>query len=131
MNSAAVEDLFGANFDIVLAHAERVLDGLSAVGIPDPHLHEGARLLGGYPNPFNPATTIRFTIPEAGHVTVRIRDVMGRQIRSLLDRTVPAGLHAAEWDGRDEQGNVVGTGVYLGEMEFGDERHSVKLTLMK
>jgi len=65
------------------------------------------------PNPFNPATTISYTVPDAGGVvTLRIYDVAGRLVRSLVDGFEPAGEHAVAWDGRNDRGRAVASGIY-------------------
>lgn len=66
-----------------------------------------------YPNPFNPAVAIRFTLAEAGHATLRIYDVSGRLVRTLIDGKHSAGLHEARWNGRGERGEAVSSGVYF------------------
>ncbi|HPU86411.1 MAG TPA: FlgD immunoglobulin-like domain containing protein, partial [Candidatus Latescibacteria bacterium] len=71
------------------------------------------------PNPFNPSTTIRFTLTEAGHVTLAVYDVNGRLVRTLVGptasaaQTFPSGPHEVVWDGRDSNGREVASGVYL------------------
>ena len=70
-------------------------------------------LLGNYPNPFNPRTTIAFDLPEESHVTLTIYDVMGREIVRLLDENQPAGFRQVIWDGKDKSGQTVSSGNYL------------------
>ena len=71
------------------------------------------RLTQNAPNPFNPSTTIRFALPEEGHVQIGIYDLTGRYVRTLIDRTVSAGNHAVRWDGRDSTGRTAASGVYI------------------
>ncbi len=66
-----------------------------------------------YPNPFNPMTTIRYEIAEPSKVELRIYDLRGREIRTLVDERQPAGAKAVAWDGRDNAGRPVGSGVYI------------------
>jgi hypothetical protein len=66
-----------------------------------------------FPNPFNPSTTIRFALPEAGAVHLTVYDVTGRVIRTLVDGTVEAGAHKIVWDGRDMVGREAASGVYI------------------
>ncbi len=66
-----------------------------------------------YPNPFNPVTTIRYELPEPSHVTLIIYDIMGREVRRLVNDVVHPGYHTATWDSRNEAGNLVSSGVYL------------------
>ena len=71
------------------------------------------RLLTASPNPFNPATTIRFDLAAPGHVTLAVYDVGGRLVRILVDRPMAAGPHEAIWDGRSAAGSVSASGVYF------------------
>ena len=83
------------------------------------------------PNPFNPRTTIRFDVPRAGRVEVRIYDMRGRSVRTLADADLAAGRHEAVWDGRDEDGGAAAAGVYLLRVATGGEQRSAKLVLAK
>jgi hypothetical protein len=71
------------------------------------------RLHGNHPNPFNPSTTIRFSLAQSGYASLKIYDVRGRMIRSLVDDTMPAGDHEIRWDGRTEDGSRAASGVYF------------------
>jgi hypothetical protein len=66
-----------------------------------------------YPNPFNPRTDIRFDIPEAAHVTLKIYNLLGEEIRTLVDNDVETGFHAISWDGKNETGKELPSGVYI------------------
>ncbi len=72
-----------------------------------------------YPNPFNPETQIRYELPEASHVTLRLYNLMGQLVRTLVDAEEPAGSHAVRWDGRDAQGQELASGVYLYQIKAG------------
>lgn len=87
-----------------------------------------------YPNPFNPSTVIRFTIPSAlAHrsVTLVIYDVLGREVRSLYQGELPAGTYLAQWDGRNQAGAELSSGTYIYTITAGDEKVSGKLMLVK
>lgn len=73
----------------------------------------GARLLPVFPNPFNPATTIRFELDRAGRVRLAIHDVEGREVRTLASGMMDAGGHAVAWNGVDSNGRRVTSGVYF------------------
>ena len=70
-----------------------------------------------YPNPFNPSTSISYDIPFASRVTMKIFDVTGRQVRTLVDVLLHAGYHTAVWDGRNDAGASVSTGMYIYRIE--------------
>ncbi len=84
-----------------------------------------------HPNPFNPVTKIRFSLSEPGHVTIRVHDVSGRVVRTLIDETVASpGPGSVVWDGRDERGQRCASGVYFYRLEapaFRTERRMVLL----
>ena len=73
-----------------------------------------------YPNPFNASTTLRYTLSRPARVRMSVYDVLGRYVRTLMDEACPAGSHALMWDGTDEGGRTVASGVYLYRMEAGD-----------
>lgn len=73
----------------------------------------GIRLEQSFPNPFNPATRIRYSLPTDMHVQLTIHDIAGRCIRTLDDASQPAGEHEVVWDGRNDLGTNVASGVYL------------------
>jgi hypothetical protein len=83
------------------------------VAVPLPAVPAVASLGPNRPNPFNPRTEIVFAIPEAGQVSLRVYDAAGRLVRTLLDAVLPAGPGAVSWDGRDQAGRAVASGVYL------------------
>ena len=70
-------------------------------------------LTQNYPNPFNPLTTINFHLPEQSKVFVAVYDVQGHQVATLVDRELDAGCYDTYWNGRDESGNTVESGVYM------------------
>jgi flagellar hook assembly protein FlgD len=84
-----------------------------------------------YPNPFNPSTRIPFVVPSAGHVTMTIYDVSGRRVSVLVDRTYDAGQHWAEWNGTNDAGNPVSSGIYVVRLDHRDDHRSMKLTVTK
>ncbi|MEK7314616.1 MAG: FlgD immunoglobulin-like domain containing protein [Candidatus Eisenbacteria bacterium] len=90
-----------------------------------------ARLLGAAPNPFNPHTMIRFDLPRGTRVRLTVYDVTGARIRRLLDAPRPAGLHQIGWDGRDQRGREVATGMYFCRLEADGTSQSRKLTLLR
>jgi len=84
-----------------------------------------------YPNPFNPATRVRFELPEPARTRLLIYNLKGQLVRTLLDETRPAGRYEMLWNGRDDDGSVVASGTYLLRMSAGDYAARRKLTLLK
>lgn len=88
-------------------------------------------LAQNYPNPFNPRTTIRFSLSQSGRVIIEVFNLMGQRVCTLLDNTLTAGSHQVTWDGTDDTGHKVASGVYLYRMKSGDSIRSRKMTLLK
>lgn len=84
-----------------------------------------------YPNPFNPGTTIAFTVPQRTFATVRVYDVGGHYVATLLSRSVPAGASEVQWDGRDDRGSVVASGIYFYRLRAGQELITKKMVLLR
>jgi len=89
------------------------------------------RLAGASPNPFNPQTTIRFSLAREQAVKLAVFDLSGRRIVSLVDEVVPAGHHPVVWNGRDAAGQEVPSGVYLAHMVCEDGIQAAKLMLIR
>lgn len=84
------------------------------------------------PNPFNPTTGISYDVPQGGAtVSIRIYDVSGRTVRTLVDGWRPGGTHRVTWDGRDAAGNAVSSGVYFYRMAAGSFVEARRMVLLK
>jgi 1,4-alpha-glucan branching enzyme len=92
---------------------------------------ESTLLVANYPNPFNPVTTIRFELPASSLVSMVIYDAQGRQVRLLIDGFKPMGSYAVSWDGRNDQGQSVASGLYFCKIQAGQVREICKMTLLK
>lgn len=86
--------------------------GLVAIEPPEP-MPQAFELGYNYPNPFNPETTIPFRIPDAAIIRLDIYNVLGQRVKTLLDGRFKPGTHTVVWDGRDQQGNAVASGIYF------------------
>ena len=84
-----------------------------------------------YPNPFNPTTHIRFNIPETGLVNITIYDMLGRQIKSLINQTLDAGYISIIWDATNDYGKPVSAGIYLYQIQAGEYISTKKMVLLK
>ncbi len=90
-----------------------------------------ARLGAARPNPFNPLTTIRFTLERDATAEVAVYDLAGRRLRTLTSGFLPAGEHETTWDGRDDRGGRVASGTYLYRLRAGNVCESRRVTLIK
>lgn len=84
-----------------------------------------------YPNPFNPETTLSFAIPQRSLMTITIFDGLGRQVRQLANQTFDTGRHSMRWDGHDDQGNLVSSGVYIAVFATPTSRQALKMIMLK
>ena len=88
--------------------------------------------LGNFPDPFNPATQIRYELPHPGRVTLRIHDLSGRLVRELLRSEAHAvGSHTVQWDGRDSAGRNVASGTYFCRLEIDGATLTDKMVLIE
>ncbi|MGH1365590.1 MAG: FlgD immunoglobulin-like domain containing protein [Calditrichia bacterium] len=103
---------------------------LSPTGIgDDEEVAESYVLRQNYPNPFNPTTQISFTLPAVENVSIRIYDVSGKLVRTLLSGQMNAGTHELYWNGRSDAGEDVSSGVYLYRMDTESFSESRKMIL--
>ena len=89
------------------------------------------RFDGAAPNPFNPATTLRFALPVGGHTQLKLFDVQGRLVRTVIDGHLAAGSHEARWDGRDQHGRRVASGTYYARLVTADNTSVKALVMVK
>ncbi|MEF3695134.1 MAG: FlgD immunoglobulin-like domain containing protein, partial [Candidatus Cloacimonadota bacterium] len=87
--------------------------------------------LGNSPNPFNPETRLSFILPQSGRVQLDIYNLRGQLVRRLLDTDKEAGHHNLLWDGRDETGRTVGSGIYFSRIQQGSRNQVHKMMLVK
>jgi len=103
----------------------------------DPPLPTTFVLQQNYPNPFNPTTTIEFSIGSDGigvgsqHVDLDIFNILGQQVKELINGPYPPGDHSVVWDATDQNGKRVATGIYLYRLKVGDERKTKKMLFLK
>ena len=104
--------------------------GEAGVGVPEGIPGEFA-LHQNYPNPFNPVTNIRFDIPEMSFARMDIYNILGQRIRTLFHGAVEPGYHLAQWDGKNDAGEELPTGMYMYKLHAGTYIAMEKLVLMK
>ncbi len=99
---------------------------------PGAGLPKAAALSQNYPNPFNPSTTIRYQVAEQSHVSLKIYDVRGRLVQTLVNEVKDAGDYSIQWNGLESSGQQVSSGIYLYTMETGENFKSTrKMVVLK
>ena len=78
------------------------------------------QLAQNHPNPFNPSTSIEFELPETAFITLKVYNILGQEIRTLARKQFSPGIHALQWDGKDNNGSAVASGVYFYRMVASD-----------
>jgi hypothetical protein len=107
-------------------------DGVSDVTDSANPVPTRTALVRNYPNPFNPATTIQFELSEPAAVTLRVFDLAGHVVRTLVDgQSMTMGAHEAVWRGRDDTGRMAPGGVYFVQMDAGEIHQTIRMTLLK
>jgi hypothetical protein len=98
---------------------------------PEPFTPEEFSLRQNYPNPFNPVTTLRYDIPENSHVTVTIYDMLGREVKTLINHTQDAGYRSIIWNATNDYDKPVSAGIYLYQIQAGEYISTKKMVLLK
>jgi hypothetical protein len=104
-------------------------DGVTGAG--DQRVPQETALYQNIPNPFNPSTTIRYSVSEAGHVSLKVYDARGALVRTLVDKEMASGNEQVMWDGKDARGHQVSTGVYFYRLEASGKVYTRKMMLLK
>lgn len=104
----------------------RGMQTINIIAIPDEFaLHQN------YPNPFNPTTRINYDVPEMGITDIRLYDLMGREVRTLMNRELAAGYHTLTWDGKNNKGQLVSAGIYFCQLRARGFTKTLKMMLLK
>ena len=129
------QDLFdawvnhGRSTPVAMAQGTMAVDLSGAPGESEtPH---ALTLTQNYPNPFNPQTWIDFSLPRDGQVSLRVYDGRGSLVRTLVNASLPAGSHHIRWEGADDNGRAVSSGVYHYELKIGERMLTRKMTLIR
>lgn len=126
--------------NVILPGSEAMIRGPAVTG-DDPAMPYAACLHQNYPNPFNPSTTIRFDVPgrtsgggfpaASARVVINVYDMRGRPVKRLVDRFLPAGPAEISWDGRNDAGADVASGIYFLRLMTGGRHHTRKMVLLR
>jgi hypothetical protein len=120
------EGLYVDNVGVYYVYTISGVETVSAVpAAPRP------RIQRTFPNPFNPSTTIEFSLPTSGPVRVGIFDIHGKRVATLVDQTMGPGVYRVRWTGKDADGADVASGVYYAQVQSTGGRGSGRLALIK
>jgi hypothetical protein len=106
--------------------ASEVKDETGDRGMPSEFI-----LSQNYPNPFNPTTKIEFSLAKSGFVTLQIYDLLGRKVKTLVSEELTSGYKSVVWDGKNDAGDEVASGVYFYQLKVGDFSEPKKMLLLK
>ena len=112
----------------VLVRRNDTVDILKPSGL---RLPSELRICRVYPNPFNPVSTIRYDLPQRAEVALTVYDILGREVRTLVAGMQEAGYKSAVWDGTDDRGQPVSSGVYLYRIQAGGFTQTRKMALLR
>lgn len=119
----------GIYFDNVGVYSIYTITGVEAVdAVP---ASARASIQRVYPNPFNPSTTIEFSVPKSGATSVRIFDLQGKAVATLVRETISAGVYRVRWNGKTDDGRDLSSGVYFASVESAGSRGSARLMMIK
>jgi hypothetical protein len=131
----AVHDDHPETISDAVVHLDRILRWLGnriGTGVVSDVPEQRNMLYRNFPNPFNPTTTISYSLRETSAVSLRVYDVSGRLVRTLVDDVMPAGaIHQVVWDGRNSSGAYVASGVYFYRLSSSDYTNTYKMVLLK
>jgi hypothetical protein len=129
------DDIFVQNSSVFVSNYSSGLYVLDLYGIlptsDSASLPAQSFAISNYPNPFNPSTTISYSLPQDGRVELAIYNVKGQRIRTLISEAQVAGTHNVVWDGTDSRGNKVASGLYLYRVSSGNHSATGKALIMK
>jgi len=119
------------SYDEYGIHPRTPEDMMQNVDAPNSEVNAIATLDGNYPNPFNPSTTVKYSMEESANVSIDIYDVKGKKVKTLVNDIQSAGSHTEVWNGTNNNGEVVGSGIYFMKMTAGNVSSTKKMVLMK
>ncbi len=125
------EGAFNDHFDLDAIVAINSEEGQpSAVETQERNIISDFELFQNYPNPFNPETTIRYSLPATGYVEIVVFNFLGQKVKSLVNAVQQGGAHQIQWNGTDENGQMVSSGIYYYQLKSGNEDVVKKMILL-
>ena len=91
----------------------------------------GFQLQQNYPNPFNPSTTISYSVEKGGQIELKIYDLLGREVRNLVQQSKTAGEYSVVWNGKDDFGKQVASGHYFYQLKAGEFQSTRRMVMLK
>ena len=116
---------------VVSATEEFDPSGITSVEAQADRVPASFALYQNYPNPFNPATTIKYEVPEQARVVLKVMNLLGQEVRTLIDEDQSPGLYEVRWDGKDNNGQEVASGMYLYRLKTRDFVQVRKMVLSR
>ncbi|HID10230.1 MAG TPA: T9SS type A sorting domain-containing protein [Candidatus Latescibacteria bacterium] len=116
---------------VTSASCELQDDGTVIQGVAKVAAFAGNSLGSAYPNPANPSTEIRYSVGLTGPVTLKVYNLKGQVVRTLVDEVKTSGTYTVRWDGRDDKGIEVSSGIYLYRMEAGEYSEARRMVLLR
>ncbi|NUN70632.1 MAG: choice-of-anchor D domain-containing protein, partial [Bacteroidetes bacterium] len=127
--NVAKRDTFVLRADAIILFETNIITGVGYEVMPT--IPTEYALSQNYPNPFNPSTRIEFALPAAENVSLKIYDILGREVRSLINDQYNPGRYDITWDGKNNLGSQVSTGMYIYHLRAGQFSQTKKMMLMK
>jgi len=125
----------GADGNLAVENADVQLTPMSATAVGEEDnisaVPSKFELLQNYPNPFNPSTTIRYALPKASHVTLKIFNLRGEVVKTLVNGFQSAQNYQVVWNGDNESGQKVAAGIYLYQLQADNYKQTMRLILLK
>jgi hypothetical protein len=118
-------------YTVVSDTGEFVLSRVALGAVDGYTIPEQFALHQNYPNPFNPVTTLRYDLPENSYVNVTVYDMLGREVKTLVNQTQDAGYRSVIWDATNDYGKPVSAGIYLYQIQAGEYMQTKKMVLLK
>jgi hypothetical protein len=117
--------------DFTVEEIELIATDIEDHPTPTAMISSDFQLANNYPNPFNPQTIIEFKVPQTGSVILNIYNSLGQRIRTLVNEIKPVGTYQVLWDGRDDFGKVVASGIYMYQLRGENALITKKMTFLK